>query len=133
MRTKLEATPKLASRLVAVPRLTQEERAAMFGLLERHFQGVTERRFHLDLEAKNWALLLERPAGSLAGFTTLRIDRAVDVPLGEAVDVVTSGDTIVAPDAWSSSNLAPSWIAAVRSLAQSRRLCWLLIVSGWRT
>lgn len=127
------SAPALASRLVAVPRLTADERASMFDLLKKHFEGVTERRFQLDLEEKNWALLLERPGGSLAGFTTLRIDRAVDVPLGEVVDVVTSGDTIVAPDAWTSSNLAPSWIAAVRSLAQNRRLVWLLIVSGWRT
>ena len=133
MSTGFDTPTALASRLVAVPRLTPDERASMFGLLERHFEGVTERRFQRDLEDKNWTLLLERPDGSLAGFTTLRIDRAVDTPLGEAVDVVTSGDTIVAPDAWSSSNLAPSWIAAVRSLARERRIFWLLIVSGWRT
>lgn len=129
----LAPAPALAGRLVAVPRLTPEDRASMFGLLDRHFEGVTERRFQLDLGEKNWVLLLDRPDGSLAGFTTLRIDRAVDTPLGERVDVVTSGDTIVAPDAWSSSNLAPSWIAAVRNLAQDRRIFWLLIVSGWRT
>ena len=132
----LAPAPALASRLVAVPRLTPEDRASMFDLLDRHFHGVTERRFQLDLAEKNWALLLDLPDGSLAGFTTLRIDRAVDTPLNESVgpvDVVTSGDTIVAPDAWSSSNLAPSWIAAVRSLAQKRRIFWLLIVSGWRT
>lgn len=129
-------SPTLASRLVSVAQLTTEDRTSMFGLLDLHFEGVTERRFQLDLAEKNWALLLDRPDGSLAGFTTLRIDRAVDTPLNESVglvDVVTSGDTLVAPDAWSSSNLAPSWIAAVRSLAQERPIYWLLIVSGWRT
>ena len=139
MTAKLKTEPTLASRLVAVPRLTPVDRASMYRLLDRHFEGVTERRFQLDLEDKNWALLMERKEGrpevrrDLAGFTTLRFDRAVETHEGDPIDVITSGDTIVAPDAWSSSNLAPSWIAAVRSLAESRRLFWQLIVSGWRT
>ncbi|MDA8016741.1 MAG: hypothetical protein MPN21_04760 [Thermoanaerobaculia bacterium] len=141
MTTFLESPPSsattLSGRLVAVEDLKLEDRARMFRLLDRHFDGVSERRFSLDLENKHWALLLERldadqSDATLAGFTTLRFDREVATPLG-TVDVLSSGDTLVAPDAWSSSNLAPAWITAVRSLARDRRLLWLLIVSGWRT
>ncbi len=78
-------------------------------------------------------LLLEEPGG-LQGFTTMLFYRAED--RGETVNVVYSGDTIVAPEAWGSSVLAPAWIAAVQRLHRQRPaagLVWLLIASGYRT
>jgi hypothetical protein len=123
----------IRSRLVTVPELLPETHDRMYELFARHFEGGRRRRFELDLEAKQWALLLENGDGHLLGFTTLRVDRVDRVDLGEAVDVITSGDTIVAPEAWRSSRLSSAWIAAVHRLGSDRPLLWLLIASGWRT
>lgn len=124
----------MKARLAAVRDLGAGERRAMLALLGRHFAGVTPERFAADLEAKNWALLLEGEGGALAGFSTLHYGQAVVA--GQPVSVVTSGDTIVDPSGWNGSVLAPAWITAVRSLHRAqpgRRLLWLLLTSGFRT
>lgn len=138
-------------RLVRREELTGRERAAMRGLLERHFDGVTPTSFEADLEAKNWVVLLEEPGArdgvrpeaghtrsdepTLYGFTTLRVEEVEHA--GEVLGLVYSGDTIVDPGAWSKSVLSRAWIHSVlelgRSLPRARRLYWLLITSGFRT
>lgn len=106
----------------------------MFALFTRCFEGARRECFEADLEEKNRVLLLEEPGTGLKGFSTLLFYRAEDQ--GETLNVVYSGDTIVAPEAWGSSVLAPAWIAAVQRLHHRRpaaRLVWLLIASGYRT
>jgi len=123
----------MRARLVSRADLAGPEREAMCDLLAAHFLGVTRASFAEDLERKNWALLLEE-GGRLVGFSTLLVyETSVE---SEAMTVVYSGDTIVAPAAWGRSSLAQSWIGAVRSLrARYRRgrMYWLLISSGFRT
>lgn len=119
----------------AVPRnvLTLPERDEMFGLLDRHFEGVTPEQFGCDLNEKHWVLRLRR-AGRLVGFSTLQVVEAHH--LGRLVHVVYSGDTIVAPEAWGSPVLARAWIALVRALqasAPDAPWYWLLLSSGFRT
>ena len=114
--------------------LDRGRRDAMFELFARSFEGARRERFETDLEEKNRALLLEGAGGRLRGFSTLLFYRVAD--RGEALNVVYSGDTIVAPEAWGSSVLASAWIAAVRRLDRDHpaaRLVWLLIASGYRT
>jgi hypothetical protein len=106
-------------RLVRREQLTDAERAAMFGLMEEYFLGVTEAQFDRDLAEKNWVILLEG-AGRVRGFSTLLVREGV----------VHSGDTIVHRDAWGSSALARTWLEAIREL---RPRYWLLITSGFRT
>ncbi len=110
----------------------------MFELFARSFEGARRECFERDLEQKNWVLLLEqRTSGEgvvLSGFSTLFFYRTVH--RGETLNVVCSGDTVVAPEAWGSSVLSAAWIAAVRRLDGKRpasRLIWLLIASGYRT
>ncbi len=124
----------MKGRLLRTRDLALEDRAAMFELFARSFEGARRERFEADLEDKNRVLLLEEPGAGLCGFSTLRFYRATD--RGETLNVVYSGDTIVAPEAWGSSILASAWIAAVRRLHRGRpaaRLVWLLIASGYRT
>ena len=125
-------------RLVRREELSAREREAMRGLLSRHFAGVTPAQFDVDLEAKNWVVLLEEDAAcpeTLYGFTTLRLEEVEHA--GEVVGLVSSGDTIVDPGAWQRSVLSRAWIRSVlelgRSLPRARRLYWLLITSGFRT
>ena len=124
----------MRSRLLCVPDLESRDRERMFELMRRSFIGVTRHRFDADLDGKNRVILMEEDEGGLCGFSTLLFYRA-DVD-GEAVNVVYSGDTIVDPDSWNASILAPAWINAVREEHRRRpapRLLWLLIPSGFRT
>jgi hypothetical protein len=124
----------MIGRLVRRDRLQQSDRAAMFELLATHFDGVERSTFNHDLEEKNWVLLFT-DGGGLKGFTTVLAYEATH--LGERISVVYSGDTIMNRDAWSTSALPRSWIAAVCSLRErylrGSRVYWLLLTSGFRT
>ena len=124
----------MKGRLVPTDELRGGDRAAMFELFARFFENPRRRRFEADLDGKNQVLLLEEEDGGLRGFSTLLFYR--ETPGEESLNVVYSGDTIVAPEAWGSSVLAAAWIAAVKRLHRARpadRLVWLLIASGYRT
>lgn len=124
----------MRGRLVRREDLTGADRAAMYGLLAGHFQGVTRERFAADLADKTWVLLLEDETG-LRGFSTLLLYES-SPPGEETCTVVYSGDTIVDPAAWGSAALPRCWIAAVRRLREEHpqgRLWWLLLTSGYRT
>jgi hypothetical protein len=113
--------------------LNDGQRAAMFSLLARHFEGVTRDQFEADLAAKDWVIEVRRD-GRLDGFTTLRV--TASLLEGEPVTVVYSGDTIVAPEAWGTPALPRAWIAGVNALRRTlpaRRCFWLLLTSGFRT
>ena len=124
----------MKGRLVPTDDLSGSDRAAMFELFARFFEDPSRQRFEADLEGKNQVLLLEEEHGELRGFSTLLFFR--EAAEEESLNVVYSGDTIVAPEAWRSSVLASAWIAAVKRLHRKRpadRLVWLLIASGFRT
>lgn len=114
--------------------LSSAERAEMRGLLETFFEGVTEAQFARDLEEKDWVLRVYAD-GRMVGFSTLAVgvERLCD---GREVNVVYSGDTIMAPEAWGSPVLARGWIRLVRRACAElgeRPGYWLLLSSGFRT
>lgn len=120
---------------VVTPRgaLTCADRADMLNLLDDHFEGVSEAQFARDLAEKDWVLRIMRD-GHLVGFSTLQFYAARHA--GRRVNVIYSGDTIMAMEAWGSPVLARAWIALVRSLRATRPmepLYWLLLSSGFRT
>jgi hypothetical protein len=125
----------MKTRLLNVLDLTQADIDAMYALLDRYFSGVSYEVFTSDLYQKNWALLIDDPdTNQLQGFTTLLI-RQTEF-LGELINVVYSGDTIVDPSAWGSSALPKAWVSAINQLRRSYsqgRFYWLLICSGYRT
>lgn len=117
----------------AVAGLRCDERAELFAMLDAHFEGVTAAQFDRDLDEKDWVLRIRRD-GRLVGFSTLQLYDTQD--RGERLNVIYSGDTIVAPEAWGSPVLARGWIALVRALQRTRpgeRWVWLLLSSGFRT
>jgi hypothetical protein len=126
--------PSIVSALVPPNQLSAAERDEAFGLLSRHFDGVSCEQFERDLAAKNWVLLLRRTDGALAGFSTiLAYETRVH---GSALSVIRSGDTIVDPSAWNSAALPREWMAAVnrlRTTYPNGPYYWLLITSGFRT
>ena len=120
-------------KLVSRADLTNAQRNDMFRLLEQHFSGVSHQQFARDLAEKNLALRLQRD-GRLVGFSTLlaystRFE-------GETVNVIYSGDTIVAPEAWGTTALPRAWVAGVEALRATHppgKCFWLLLTSGFRT
>jgi len=113
--------------------LAAVERVAMFELLATYFDGVNEVNFERDLAEKNWVLRILRD-GRLVGFTTLQVYAAQRG--GQRINIIYSGDTIVAPEAWGAPVLARGWISLVRALREERGAepwYWLLLSSGFRT
>lgn len=113
--------------------LTVAQRDEMYALLATHFDGVTRERFEHDLTEKNWVVEIRR-SGRLVGFSTMLVHELRHS--GSAITAVYSGDTIVAPEAWGSTALARSWIAAVNEIRAgfpTRPCYWLLLTSGFRT
>lgn len=121
--------------LIATDRLDTRERFAMYGLLERHFKGVSPESFERDLDNKEWVLLIRQENDEdLAGFTTIAVSRVQYQE--QTFAVLYSGDTIMEPDCWGTSALARNWIHAVHALRENigaLPMIWLLICSGFRT
>lgn len=113
--------------------LTPDERAEMFALIQCHFDGVREDVFQRDLDEKDWVLRIVRNA-TLVGFSTLQAYQAT--VRDQRINVIYSGDTVMAPEAWGSPVLARGWIALVRSIQSAHPAepwYWLLLSSGFRT
>ena len=109
------------------------QKSGMLALMQRHFEGVTAEVFARDLAEKNMVLLLQRGA-DLVGFSTLAAFATTFE--GSPANVIYSGDTIVAPEAWGSSALPRAWVAGVDALREflpKGRCFWLLLSSGFRT
>jgi hypothetical protein len=119
--------------LIARAALGPHDVREMYGLFTSHFERVSEKQFHADLERKHWVIRLH-DRGALQGFTSLQL---LDAQFGDdRVSVLYSGDTIVRPEARSTTLLARTWIDAVRRISEGpdvENLHWLLLVSGFRT
>ena len=119
--------------LVRRAALSGTQTRSMFELLSRHFEGVTTEQFQRDLAGKSLAALLYRDE-MLVGFSTLLAYTTKFE--NETINVIYSGDTIVAPEAWGSTALPRAWVASVEFLRAELppgRCFWLLLTSGFRT
>ena len=63
--------------LVRTKELTSADRAAMFALLDLHFDGAKPDVFNTDLGLKNWVLLLRRVLGLGRGYLRLGSRHAI--------------------------------------------------------
>ena len=123
----------MIGKLIPRAALSADDVSEMYALFSNFFAGVSERRFRTDLEEKQWIIRLMR-GSELCGFSSLRFSRHThrDKPIA----VLSSGDTIMAPEARSTTVLARTWIGAVNQLRRfygEPDLFWLLLVSGFRT
>src|SRR3954468_8804484 len=80
----------------------------MYSLFADSYVLVTPESFRRDLEAKSHVILLSDEAGVLRGFSTFVVWPAV--ALGEPLNVLFSGDTVVEREAWGSRALAIAWL-----------------------
>lgn len=123
----------LSSRLVAVPALTPAEIDAMYCLFDEFYVAAPD-VFARDLASKGWAILFENCATpSLQGFTTLALYETT--AMGRRLSVAYSGDTLIRPACWGTTELPRTWIKTVLALSSGmcQPLYWLLITSGYKT
>jgi hypothetical protein len=107
--------------------------AAMYALYAAHYDACEPERFHIDLRAKDYVILIEE-AGQLRGFSTVAHSRFAAT--GGEVQVLFSGDTIIDRAAWGEQALSRSFARLAGSLharEQATPLYWLLISKGHRT
>ena len=107
--------------------------ADMYRLFASHFDRVSENRFRFDLEHKDWVIRV-RERNTLLGFTSLQFLRMRIA--SRELNVLYSGDTIMKPEARSTTVLARTWIDSVRRISElhtASEMHWLLLVSGFRT
>lgn len=125
---------QLTSEVRRVESLSNAERAELFDLFAAHYDAVTADRFAADLAAKHGVLLLRDAAGVIKGFST-QVTRTFEVH-GEAVRVLFSGDTIIAPECWGTQELVRAWCryaGVAKSGDPTKPLYWLLLSKGHRT
>ena len=114
--------------------LAELDRREMFDLFQDHFENATFESFQKDLDRKNWVILLKDPGDStIHGFSTLAVYSSVFNQ--QSIGVVYSGDTIIHPASWGSSELARTWIKTVLRISAQypQPFYWLLIASGYKT
>ena len=107
----------------------------MFELYSRYYDGADFNRFQKDLDAKNYAILLEDTSSALCGFSTLAT-LEIEADRGPTARAIYSGDTIVDDRYWGQHTLAFTWIRLAGRVAAQTPECalyWFLIVKGHRT
>jgi len=120
----------------ALPRsdLTDHDVQNMFDVFQEHYEKTTPEIFHRDLDGKNWVIILRDPESkSIQGFSTLAFyESAVNE---KPVGVVYSGDTIIRPAYWGTSELPRTWGRLILAMRERlpKPLYWLLISSGYKT
>ena len=123
---------ELKSEVVPVATLDAVLVREMYGLFETYYDAVSELLFRADLSDKDEVVLLRKGA-VLKGFSTMRWNPA-GLALAEG-DILFSGDTIIAKDAWGSQSLVKAFCrrAGQWSRTRGKPLYWLLISKGHRT
>ena len=120
----------------ALPRsdLTDHDIQKMFDLLQDYYESCTPEIFQRDLSNKNWVIVLrDQETKSIQGFSTLAFYESLVE--GKRIGVVYSGDTIIRPAYWGTSELPRVWIKTVLKIGEGlpKPLYWLLISSGYKT
>jgi hypothetical protein len=127
------SAPATLGRTLRVPEVDAATRDAMYRLLAEHFADADRATFEVDLEGKDFVILLEDASGAVAGFSTFEA-RPRATPHGDAL-VVYSGDTIVRVQNRHQTELPRHFISLAMRLADESALptWWLLICSGYKT
>lgn len=124
----------LSSRVVPRASLTEAQRQRMLALMHACYEGVDDARFFADLDAKQFVIVLQDDDQVLQGFSTLLLRE--EVLEGRVVDLVFSGDTVIAEAHWGSKALQTAFgtfCLQRKLLHPRRRLYWLLLSKGFRT
>jgi len=115
----------------AVDVVTRNE---LYQLFYRYYEKVDRETFDNDLDEKDWVLLLRDQAGSLQGFTTMKLYDLHHE--GRRIRAIFSGNTIIEKEYWGDIALMKTWgkfMANLKCELPDTPLYWYLICSGYRT
>ncbi len=118
-----------------VPRqhLSEQEKSDMLLLMQAYFDNVIPERFHMDLQEKDWVLLLQDTDRRVAGFSSQQL---VSLPQGDGTKFLFSGDTIIHHRHRNQPGLAGAFGHLMLRLVMeypNDELFWFLISKGPRT
>ncbi len=123
----------LHSKIIAVRELSRAIQERMFTLFAAAYDHVDRKAFAEDLSWKDEVILLMDDTGELQGFTTLAFNpKGFSHPKG---DILFSGDTIIDPAYWGSSELVRAFCerSGEWRAESGKKLYWMLISKGHRT
>jgi hypothetical protein len=131
----VEDRPRLAARIVARQALDEATRDAMWACFAETYTDVERARFEHDLDAKSHVILLiDARDGAVRGFSTQRL---FDVVVGgRTVQVLYSGDTVLARAYWGQTALQRAFLRLGLRAALQRPFTptyWYLISKGYKT
>ena len=126
---------RLTGKLRSRAELCDGEIRALFDIFSRHYEKVSWNAFLLDLEEKDYVIMLcDSATGEPRGFSTQQV---LEIELeGRTVRAIFSGDTIIDRAFWGEQELVRAWCRfAGRILAAEpgTLLYWFLISKGYRT
>ncbi len=125
---------KLFSEITSINQLEIENIENMYQLFANYYEGTNLENFKRDLLKKNYVLRVYNENRLIVGFST--ISNYITSYQGEKLQVIFSGDTIMANAYWGNSTLAFNWLKFAGTLKASSPhlpLYWFIIVKGHRT
>ncbi|MBS0290047.1 MAG: hypothetical protein JSS07_08460 [Proteobacteria bacterium] len=124
----------LGSEIVSVQQLDSNIIESMYGLFAKYYDSIDLTRFKADLFKKNYVVKITNGDSNLVGFSTLYHYRTTYQT--QPLQILYSGDTIIADAYWGKSNLAFTWIKFAGKFKRTypdMPLYWFVIVKGHRT
>jgi hypothetical protein len=124
---------KLQGRLRTIESLDSREISAMFAIMQKYYQKITEAEFLSDLNNKDWVIVLVSDT-RICGFSTQKlIELTIE---NEKIMVVFSGDTIIEKDSWGTTALPIAFgrmMLDIKKKYKQNDLYWFLTSKGFRT
>ena len=125
---------QLYSKIIPIDDLQPHSIHAMYGLYANYYANTNLAAFQKDLFQKNTVLQIYNEQSTLIGFTTI-LHYQIHY-LGQPIQIMYSGDTIMADYYWGRPILAFSWLkfaGQVKAKHPTHPLYWFIIVKGHRT
>ncbi len=125
---------QLHSKIIPIDDLTPDNIKAMYALYENYYANTNLVAFQKDLLQKNTVLQIYNEDDSLIGFTTILHYQTCF--LDQQLQIIYSGDTIMADKYWGKPILAFAWLkfaGFIKAQYPNQPLYWFIIVKGHRT
>ncbi|HRE32122.1 MAG TPA: hypothetical protein PLD88_09140 [Candidatus Berkiella sp.] len=125
---------KLFSEITLISHLKTEQIEVMYQLFANYYECTDFAGFKRDLSKKNYVLIVYNENSQIVGFSTIWHYQTTYQE--QKLQVIFSGDTIMANAYWGNSALAFNWIkfaGTLKALNPTLPLYWFIIVKGHRT
>lgn len=125
---------QLHPKITPIQQLDLDSINAMYRLYADYYACTNLVAFQKDLSQKNTVLQIFNDDKQLIGFTTI-LNYAISYQ-GQTLQIIYSGDTIMAEPYWGTPILAFSWLkfaGSIKAKYPEQSLYWFIIVKGHRT